>query len=592
MSVSTEAGAGQALAREGSGAGTVKRRQRLAHTVKSNISKRDPEPRERLVIDFLCEQNGAGLDQLAVALGVDIGVMVRIAYEMKQRQWIATEELVDGAYPWAWVRRPGARYSQIRLEGGKVSRPQPEDVPYRWAAGEVRLRVAAALTGARWVSHAALLRDFRATRGTQVPAGLVEIDGADGLIRRRAIEVGVRKGERDFDPEPDPQRLEETLGELVERYDGVEFFCGPRIHHFVSEQRFEKRFARLRVHLLSGPRRRMEETRNPVMEKLLFQVKRGERAGTAGNARGERRPLVAGEARVVYEIAPSAFPSDGLEEMAKELELELENTPPVQRLWESVGSGVKVYCVETDSGVYRASKSRHGWRIDEVVEEGVFVKEPPYVPAPRSRRVAVYKLSLKQMPPEIPQAIARAEGLQAEPEVIGLWRKSGSGVQVYCAETAEGVYRVGGRSRNDVQATKVDPDKTFVRLPGPPPPVESPTDGEPEKYEIDDALWAKVGPMLATKDPFYQGKVRTSNRAILSGVLHILREELPWRQLRASLGYGGWTGCRRRLRRWQEEGVWDAVQQTLIEELEDGRELAWERLVPQEQTGSGASGSS
>lgn len=53
------------------------------------------------------------------------------------------------------------------------------------------------------------------------------------------------------------------------------------------------------------------------------------------------------------------------------------------------------------------------------------------------------------------------------------------------------------------------------------------------------------------------------NRQFLNGMLHVLRVGSPWRDMHER--YGKWNSVYVRFRRWAEQGVWDALLETLVE---------------------------
>lgn len=53
------------------------------------------------------------------------------------------------------------------------------------------------------------------------------------------------------------------------------------------------------------------------------------------------------------------------------------------------------------------------------------------------------------------------------------------------------------------------------------------------------------------------------NRRYFNGMLHVLRVGCPWRDMHER--YGKWNSVYVRFRRWAEQGVWDAVLETLVE---------------------------
>lgn len=80
--------------------------------------------------------------------------------------------------------------------------------------------------------------------------------------------------------------------------------------------------------------------------------------------------------------------------------------------------------------------------------------------------------------------------------------------------------------------------------------------------DLSDEEWRIVEPLLPT------GRGRKSrpshdNRRFFNGMLHVLRVGCPWRDMHER--YGKWNSVYVRFRRWAEQGVWDALLETLVE---------------------------
>ena len=87
---------------------------------------------------------------------------------------------------------------------------------------------------------------------------------------------------------------------------------------------------------------------------------------------------------------------------------------------------------------------------------------------------------------------------------------------------------------------------------------------------IDDAIWARLEPLLPKRRPrrgHRHGRPPIPDRAILTGILFVLRSGIPWQMLPRQMGCGSGSTCWRRLVRWQRTGVWQRLHETLLAEL-------------------------
>ncbi len=67
------------------------------------------------------------------------------------------------------------------------------------------------------------------------------------------------------------------------------------------------------------------------------------------------------------------------------------------------------------------------------------------------------------------------------------------------------------------------------------------------------------------------------NRAALTGIIFVLRTGIPWEMLPQELGCGSGMTCWRRLRDWQQAGIWRQVHQTLLDQLGAADQIDWSR---------------
>ena len=95
---------------------------------------------------------------------------------------------------------------------------------------------------------------------------------------------------------------------------------------------------------------------------------------------------------------------------------------------------------------------------------------------------------------------------------------------------------------------------------------------------VPDDLWAVVEPLLPPARPRPKGgRPPISDRAALTGILFVLKSGLPWEMLPAEMGCGSGMSCWRRLRDWQEAGVWAALHRVLLERRHGAGRLDWSR---------------
>jgi transposase len=95
---------------------------------------------------------------------------------------------------------------------------------------------------------------------------------------------------------------------------------------------------------------------------------------------------------------------------------------------------------------------------------------------------------------------------------------------------------------------------------------------------VPDDLWAIIAPLLPSEPAKPKGgRPRIPNRACLTGILFVLRSGIPWELLPPEMGCGSGVTCWRRLRDWQEAGVWDRLHRTLLDRLGEADRIDWAR---------------
>ena len=98
------------------------------------------------------------------------------------------------------------------------------------------------------------------------------------------------------------------------------------------------------------------------------------------------------------------------------------------------------------------------------------------------------------------------------------------------------------------------------------------------KELVTDELWEIIEPLLPPEAPKPQGgRPRVEDRAALSGIIFVLKSGIPWEMLPQEMGCGSGVTCWRRLREWQEAGLWERLHQVLLDRLGQADQIEWER---------------
>jgi transposase len=98
------------------------------------------------------------------------------------------------------------------------------------------------------------------------------------------------------------------------------------------------------------------------------------------------------------------------------------------------------------------------------------------------------------------------------------------------------------------------------------------------KELVTDDLWEIVEPLLPPEPPKPRGgRPRVPDRAALTGIVFVLKTGIPWEMLPKETGCGSGSTCWRRLRDWQEAGVWERLHRALLDRLGRADEIDWSR---------------
>jgi transposase len=98
---------------------------------------------------------------------------------------------------------------------------------------------------------------------------------------------------------------------------------------------------------------------------------------------------------------------------------------------------------------------------------------------------------------------------------------------------------------------------------------------------VPDELWEVVGPLIPKVERRYRhpGRKRIPDRLTLTGILFVLKTGIPWEDLPQEMGCGSGVTCWRRLRDWQEQGVWQVLHETLLARLNAAEQIDWQRAA-------------
>ena len=84
------------------------------------------------------------------------------------------------------------------------------------------------------------------------------------------------------------------------------------------------------------------------------------------------------------------------------------------------------------------------------------------------------------------------------------------------------------------------------------------------RHDLTDKQWNQLEPLLTARLSKRGGHNAHDNRVFVNACLWILRTGSPWRDLPAN--YGKFNAVHRRYKRWCDQGIWDDLLDSLIDE--------------------------
>jgi transposase len=98
------------------------------------------------------------------------------------------------------------------------------------------------------------------------------------------------------------------------------------------------------------------------------------------------------------------------------------------------------------------------------------------------------------------------------------------------------------------------------------------------KKLIPDEIWALVEPHLPPPPPRPRGgRPTVRDRAVLTGIVFVLKTGISWDDLPDEMGCGCGMTCFRRLRDWHQNGIWQRIRPILQNGLQYQDQVDWER---------------
>ena len=99
---------------------------------------------------------------------------------------------------------------------------------------------------------------------------------------------------------------------------------------------------------------------------------------------------------------------------------------------------------------------------------------------------------------------------------------------------------------------------------------------------VSDELWELVQPLIPRPVRVRRGRTgrpRVPDRAVLAGIVFVLKTGISWNELPQELGCGSGVTCWRRLREWQQAGLWQQLHRVVLDRLAQQDLLDWSRAA-------------
>ncbi len=97
---------------------------------------------------------------------------------------------------------------------------------------------------------------------------------------------------------------------------------------------------------------------------------------------------------------------------------------------------------------------------------------------------------------------------------------------------------------------------------------------------VEDDLWELVAPLIPPKPKQPKGGGSwKDDRLVLNGIIYVLLTGIAWKHLPKRLGWGSGVTAWRRMKAWQEAGVWAGIHREVMRRLRSNGMIDLHRVI-------------
>jgi transposase len=105
------------------------------------------------------------------------------------------------------------------------------------------------------------------------------------------------------------------------------------------------------------------------------------------------------------------------------------------------------------------------------------------------------------------------------------------------------------------------------------------------RFDLTDAEWAIIAPLLSGAEGRKNGRPRPDDRKVINGIFFVLRTGTPWRDLPER--YGTYTTVYNRFNRWAKAGIWLRIFEALAARSPQSLQLTDSSIIRAHQHAAG-----